>query len=659
MSTPTDFHFSPFNDDVLAVANQAGSVFLFRVPIEPDGEERVKQVADSLTTLHTFSLESSFASVVKFHPTSSPLLYLATESNTVLLYDCQRGDRPLLCTGSDASPLKSISADPSGRTLACAHHSRLSLYDCATEWQSPVASTPLQDILPTSDMRVQQTGHSLLISYISNRKYRCLSLFDPRMLTTPTHHSVDISSVSNPLSIFLPLYDSDTDLLYLPLRNSNQVQHVELSPNLTCLDVSSSGSSTSVSVASTVKGACLASKRALRVMQAEVNRVMLLTSSCLLPLAYHVPRKSYYDFHSDLYPPTHSPHSSLPLEAVCADQPLPTVSLDPKETPFSRRFRFGVDLIPVDDEPASVEPTQESPPEQKPSSSCDSTPNLPQPEPSQSEAKAKRVTLSGKRHSVLYPSDLYPHVAPVKCKYLEGSVGKRDTHITNIHNVATNVPPSCETFKANHRVGFYLQGSHANQVAVVSLSREAGSGYRMSGGRVPHIQCPSPVSHFCLDPFDPLRLAVAVHSGSILIFSVESLLVTDQSESDHCPVLEESVLKLSDLSGRVSLLSFHPLAENILASASSSEPSVLLWNLTKGNVVRRVSLPSPALHFHFGQYVSRGSHLVVACKEQQLALLDVLRGDILQSGTLPYRVNSCRLTWILQDRFILLTGFNG
>lgn len=39
------------------------------------------------------------------------------------------------------------------------------------------------------------------------------------------------------------------------------------------------------------KGACLVPKRALNVMQAEVNRVLQLTSSSVIPIMYQVPRK--------------------------------------------------------------------------------------------------------------------------------------------------------------------------------------------------------------------------------------------------------------------------------------------------------------------------------------------------------------------------------
>lgn len=44
------------------------------------------------------------------------------------------------------------------------------------------------------------------------------------------------------------------------------------------------------------KGACLVPKRALNVMQGEVNRILQLTSTMVIPIMYQVPRKVSYKF---------------------------------------------------------------------------------------------------------------------------------------------------------------------------------------------------------------------------------------------------------------------------------------------------------------------------------------------------------------------------
>lgn len=79
------------------------------------------------------------------------------------------------------------------------------------------------------------------------------------------------------------------------------------------------------------KGACLVPKRSLRVMEGEVNRIMQLTSNSVIPIMYQVPRKSYRDFHSDLYPETNGCRTDLSVNQWLSgiNLPVPKISLDP------------------------------------------------------------------------------------------------------------------------------------------------------------------------------------------------------------------------------------------------------------------------------------------------------------------------------------------
>lgn len=74
-------------------------------------------------------------------------------------------------------------------------------------------------------------------------------------------------------------------------------------------------------------------KRALRVMEGEVNRIMQLTSSSVIPIMYQVPRKTYRDFHSDLYPDTTGYKTNLTVGQWLsgANMPVPKISLDPNK----------------------------------------------------------------------------------------------------------------------------------------------------------------------------------------------------------------------------------------------------------------------------------------------------------------------------------------
>ncbi|KAK9870983.1 hypothetical protein WA026_009943 [Henosepilachna vigintioctopunctata] len=81
------------------------------------------------------------------------------------------------------------------------------------------------------------------------------------------------------------------------------------------------------------KGACLVPKRALNVMQGEVNRILQLTSSSVIPVTYQVPRKTYRDFHADLYPNTVGFKTDLNAERWFKGENsnVPKISLNPAD----------------------------------------------------------------------------------------------------------------------------------------------------------------------------------------------------------------------------------------------------------------------------------------------------------------------------------------
>ena len=84
------------------------------------------------------------------------------------------------------------------------------------------------------------------------------------------------------------------------------------------------------------KGACIVPKRAVDVMQGEVNRVLQLCDSSIVPIMWQVPRKSYRDYHADIFPDTSGLSSAMgpadwfedKLESATAK-----ISLDPKKRP--------------------------------------------------------------------------------------------------------------------------------------------------------------------------------------------------------------------------------------------------------------------------------------------------------------------------------------
>ena len=108
-----------------------------------------------------------------------------------------------------------------------------------------------------------------------------------------------IINVDTSTGILMPMFDPDTSMLFVAGRGDTSIHFYEVTdthPYTTMERSRFTGEQT--------KGVCLVPKRALRVMETEVNRILHLTGNSLQPISYSVPRKSYLDFHSDLFPET-------------------------------------------------------------------------------------------------------------------------------------------------------------------------------------------------------------------------------------------------------------------------------------------------------------------------------------------------------------------
>ena len=83
------------------------------------------------------------------------------------------------------------------------------------------------------------------------------------------------------------------------------------------------------------KGLALAPKRSCYVMGCQVAKFYQLTKNAVVPIGFYIQRKSYRDFHSDLFPDTKSDIPAMTAEEWLggANERVSTVSLDPSKAP--------------------------------------------------------------------------------------------------------------------------------------------------------------------------------------------------------------------------------------------------------------------------------------------------------------------------------------
>ncbi|XP_057342240.1 coronin-7 isoform X3 [Microplitis mediator] len=310
--TVTDMDFSPFHDGLLATGSQDCLVKLWHIP-EVGLEESL------CNPECTFSHRQRRVEVVRWHPTAEHLLTTVSYTN-LSLWDVI-SQQELFSNNEHADVIQSLSWKYDGSLLATScKDKQVRIIDPRASKSIVQMSSSHQSI---KDSRIVWLGNGdrLLTTGFDAARLRQVFIRDLRNLNDPVKTlELDCST-----GILMPLFDPDTNMLFLAGKGDTTIMYLEVTDKDPFLveGIRHSGEQT--------KGVSLVPKRALNVMQAEVNRVLQLTSNMVIPIMYQVPRKTYRDFHGDIYPDTAGCLAQNTAEAWIKghNAPVPKISLDP------------------------------------------------------------------------------------------------------------------------------------------------------------------------------------------------------------------------------------------------------------------------------------------------------------------------------------------
>ncbi|XP_015246707.1 PREDICTED: coronin-7-like isoform X2 [Cyprinodon variegatus] len=436
--------------------------------------------------------------------------------------------------------------------------------------------------------------------------------------------------------MLVPLLDDDTGLLLLAGFGDTAVECYEVSasePFLTQVSHCLTDAST--------RGVAMVPKLALDVLSCEVMRVLQLTDSCIVPISYQVPRKnSGHEFHDDLYPDTVGTTPAMSAEEWWqgGKKQVGKVSLHPDKKP-----KPSAKQAPVKKEPPSGG-NKEDQPRGSSSSSPIST-------PSSSAAPSRSPSSTSGLSSGFLPSPsqnvkaIQNLMGPTsKFRHIQGAVMHRDKHITNIRNLNLTTPGECDGFCVNsQRVAVPLAIS-GGQIAVFERS---GPG-RQPDSALPTIQNSVNVADLSWDPFDTHRLAVAGDDAKIRLWQVPKGGLKD--------TLTEPELVLQGHTEKIYSIKFHPLASGVLVS-SSYDLTVRLWNLESGEQVKVLTGHQDQV---FGiAWSPDGKLLATVCKDAKVRIYDPRKSTSpVQEGPGPEGHRGARVVWVLDGKYLLVSGFD-
>ncbi|XP_017054933.1 coronin-7 isoform X4 [Drosophila ficusphila] len=311
--TVTDLKFSPFHDGLLATASQDCLVKIWHIP-----EKGLEQSLSDPEAI--FSHKQRRVETVGFHPTADGLMY-STAAGCVALFDLST-QKEIFSNNEHPEVIQSASWREDGSVLATSCKDK-----CVRIFDPRAAGSPIQLTAEShqsiKDSRVVWLGNQqrILTTGFDAARLRQVIIRDVRNFNTPEKTlELDCST-----GILMPLFDPDTNMLFLAGKGDTTINYLEITDKDPYLieGLRHTGEQT--------KGACLVPKRALKVMEAEVNRVLQLTSNMVIPIMYQVPRKTYRDFHADLYPETTGYKTELVASEWLngSNQMVPKMSLDP------------------------------------------------------------------------------------------------------------------------------------------------------------------------------------------------------------------------------------------------------------------------------------------------------------------------------------------
>ncbi|CAG9860814.1 unnamed protein product [Phyllotreta striolata] len=312
--TVTDIAFSPFHDGLLATGSQDCLVKLWHIPKEG--------LQESLSNAEcTFSHKQRRVELVGFHPTADFLLH-STSYTTFTLWDLL-SEQEIFSNTDPTEVIQSVSWKRDGTLVATsAKDKQVRILDPRTENACLKSANSHPGI---KDSKVVWLGeqNKILTTGFDAQRLRQVIIRDLRKFDE-TEKTLELDCSTG---ILIPLYDADTGMLFLAGKGDTTILYLEVTDKDPYLieGLKHSGEQT--------KGVCLVPKRSLNIMQGEVNRVLQLTSSSVIPITYQVPRKSYRDFHADIYPETPGYKTDLASSDWTQGKniPLQKISLDPSK----------------------------------------------------------------------------------------------------------------------------------------------------------------------------------------------------------------------------------------------------------------------------------------------------------------------------------------
>ncbi|XP_062610316.1 coronin-7-like [Saccostrea cucullata] len=657
----TDFEFSPFDDYLLATGSSDNSVKVWLLPEEDK--------LDELSTLNPVVVvpkQNRKIENVTWNPVAEAVLTY-TSQDSVSLFDVTNQEEKLSLS-DHKDQIQSLSWRGNGQVFVTScKDKRLRIID-------PRASSVVQETQGHDNMRDSRAlwlGDKDIIctTGFSRSREREVKLWDLRNFSS----SVSTVGIDSSTGTLIPLYDADTGMLFLSGKGDSNVRYYEIS------EKDSSLTENNVTRTEQVKGIGMVPKRALNVMEGEVNRLLILTKQAVIPVPYIVPRKNYIEFHDDLFPDTFSEepglHASEWFSGANGQRKL--VSLNPqRKAAVGSRKGLGLQPSPVKEGVggASVNVTNQSGGSTKvsnpsnqvetPKKSPTQADNIPKTTP-QEQSPVHNLTDEEKAADVIgdditdedkveaehredvqkkVSAKIFSGVRQSKFKHLKCKTLHRSTHIENIRKLDRTVPGESNFFVANKaRCVVPIEGS-GGLLSVFELNSPG----KLPDTGIPNLEHHTKVTDYAWDPFNDNRLVVACDDAKIWVWEIPKNGLTETLMTPKGTLLGHME--------KIYFVVFHPLARDIIVT-SAYDMTVRIWDLAEmKEVIQLMEHPDQVF---CAAWSPDGKYLCTVCKDGKIRIFNPRKSpNPIMEGPGPDGSRGARAVFVLEGNYLFVSGFD-
>lgn len=280
-----DTDFNPFNDHIVASASEDCRAMIWAIP-EGGLTESCSNPAAVL------SGHGRKVGHVLFNPVAENILATSSADFTVKIWDISTGQEKVELTGH-AEIIQSISWSWEGNVMVTTcKDKKLRVFDVRSNKVVQEAAGH-QGV---KGSRCVTMGNSTYVTTtgFSKTSERQVFVYDYKNLAAPLKElSIDTAS-----GMLIPLYDGDTNMLYLAGKGDGNIRYYEWVDDEKALHYLSEYKSSEPQ-----RGICFLPKRACAINEVEVARAFKVTPTMVEPISFKVPRKSDV-FQADLFPDT-------------------------------------------------------------------------------------------------------------------------------------------------------------------------------------------------------------------------------------------------------------------------------------------------------------------------------------------------------------------